>query len=277
MKVIVHLFILALSAASALAQYDAPHRVLVPVFIDRYLEGGYGSKWVTDLTGYNAGDMPAYVGGPGCVLPEGCGEQRPPHAAFFLQSLGTGTDSNAGMFLYVYDDSKVTFSLRIQDLSRQALTWGTALPVVRYPQSSTGEINLLDLPIDERFRVAIRVYDMDYSTGQRVRLRIFDEGSQFFEGSTVPLVDTEFTLPPGPADEKLVPIHPSASFIADIRTAFPVLQSLQPIETPLGTHLPRVRVQLDPIDGGFHYWAFASVTNNEAQHVTVITPGIVPP
>ena len=33
-----------------------------------------------------------------------------------------------------------------------------------------------------------------------------------------------------------------------------------------------VRVRLEPVEPGMRYWAFATVTNNETQHVTTITP-----
>lgn len=33
-----------------------------------------------------------------------------------------------------------------------------------------------------------------------------------------------------------------------------------------------VRAEIEPLTEGLRYWAFVSVTNNETQHVTTITP-----
>lgn len=35
---------------------------------------------------------------------------------------------------------------------------------------------------------------------------------------------------------------------------------------------PFVRVEVEPLGEGARFWAFVSVTNNETQHVTLITP-----
>jgi hypothetical protein len=36
--------------------------------------------------------------------------------------------------------------------------------------------------------------------------------------------------------------------------------------------VPRVRVDVEAVSAGLRFWAFASVTNNATQHVTVVTP-----
>jgi hypothetical protein len=49
--------------------------------------------------------------------------------------------------------------------------------------------------------------------------------------------------------------------MTDLTAAFPQLASAQ-----------LLRIVLDPVSADLRFWAFVSVTNNETQHVTVITP-----
>jgi hypothetical protein len=36
--------------------------------------------------------------------------------------------------------------------------------------------------------------------------------------------------------------------------------------------LDKVRVEVTPLTEGLRFWTFVSITNNETQHVTTITP-----
>lgn len=48
--------------------------------------------------------------------------------------------------------SDVETTLRVQDASRQSLTWGTEIPVVRERDVLTRAFSFLDVPTDARFR-----------------------------------------------------------------------------------------------------------------------------
>jgi hypothetical protein len=156
----------------------------------------------------------------------------------------------------------VIFNLRVRDLSRQALTWGTTIPVIREAQTFASRLELLDVPTDARFRVALRVYDFDAPNSRSVRLRIYDRSKD----NPVP------TLPPQTALVDVVlrletPVEdvygaiPASAAVTDLIGAFPQLSSA-----------PIVRIVLDPVSTDLRFWAFASVTNDETQHVTAITP-----
>jgi hypothetical protein len=65
--------------------------------------------------------------------------------------------------------------LRVQDLSRQALTWGTEVPIVDENDVIPGRVDLAGVPAESDFRPMLRIYDFDGTPESLVRLRIFDE------------------------------------------------------------------------------------------------------
>jgi len=191
---------------------------------------------------------------------------------------------NAGTFLYISNTGigKVTFGLRVQDTSRQSSTWGTSVPVVREKDIYTGKLQLLNIPVNANFRAALRVYDFDTTSPnpRLVRLRIYDMcGIGPFDNTVpfpctpaTPLVDTTLSLvPAGPNASFSMPTNPATTMIGDLVSNFPQLAALPP-RPGEETGIPRVRIDIDPITPSLRFWAFASVTHNVTQHVTVITP-----
>lgn len=235
-------------------------RILLPVFLNPGVElpGAFGSRWVTDLVGFNDSarhvkvtQTPLFA----CGLPEGCPQPADAKSTFRMQ-LNPPTSQGLGQLLYVEraGSQAVTFNLRIQDLSRQSLTWGTELPVVRESDVFSTSLILLNVPLESRFRQALRIYDFDGELGRTVRLRIY-------EGDSSPaLVDSIVSLGSAlPAQE--FPERPGQAQIGDLVIEFTQLLSAD-----------RVRIQIDPSSPGVRFWAFLSITNDETQHVTTITP-----
>ena len=148
--------------AQTRAMYE---RLLVPIVINASVgevPGAFGSRWVTRLVGYNASNEAIFVDQSflGCQIT--CPIRTvPPNSTFALTDfvLRSGT----GSFLHVArpHNNSVTFNLRVQDLSRQALTWGTELPVVSESEAFMDTLQLLNIPTDPRFRAAIRIYDFE--------------------------------------------------------------------------------------------------------------------
>jgi hypothetical protein len=229
-------------------------RVLIPLFVSGSLPGAFGSLWTTQLTVRNESDDSVVV----TNLPIGlCGLCPPsePRSTFSLPLFVH--NPNAGTFLYIGSPGagKVTFTLRVQDVSRQAQTWGTAVPVVRERDVHSDTLQLLDIPTDRRFRTTLRVYDFDTPDNRSVRLRIYA-----LNGNT-PLVDTTLTLQGPRQDYPSFPDRPASAMIGDLVTAFPQL-----------VIAGRLRIVIDSVTSGVRFWAFVSVTNDETQHVTVIAP-----
>jgi len=265
-------------APSLLAQHaQVPYeRVLVPVL--GTVNGAYGSIWKTEFIGQNESDEAVDV--TSCPVCLGIPETPlvPPHSTFVPQVAPDSRRSGGGVFVYVGQPGtgKVTFNLRVQDTSRQEQTWGTSIPVVREKDVYTTTLHLLDVPVDPRFRSALRVYDFDTNDGdpKQVRVRVYDLCGAFFTPLPVDCptgaarIDTVLTLTGGAG-----PQYPSTATVGDIVNAFPELGNVQPIPQPFGDARPAaVRIDIDPVTPNLRFWAFVSATNNATQHVTAILP-----
>lgn len=252
------------SAPSGQAQEERPvlDRFLVPIVIDGESPGAFGSRWVTRLVIHNASNDTVNVTQAfGCSLATCPNQAVPPHTTVFdlpngfvLDDGVTGTRSGTGAFVHVrrlYRDS-MSFNLRVQDLSRQALTRGTELPLVHESEAFLKTLQLINVPTDARFRVAIRFYDFEPgNTDRHVRMRVYS-------GTNQPLAETTVALVP---NLRLLNYLPGYAQFVDLVGAFPQVAASE-----------TVRVEITPLSEGLRFWAFASVTNNETQHVTTITP-----
>ncbi|MGZ4808063.1 MAG: hypothetical protein ACXV7D_01935, partial [Thermoanaerobaculia bacterium] len=119
---------LLLHATAVCAQFQdqAPYeRVLIPIMSTAHVPGAYGSLWAPFLTIRNDSDSQVVVTEFPlgiCVSP--CGALEP-HSTSLVGF--NAPNPNGGLFVYVGSPGagKVSFSLRIQDFSRQSLSWGT--------------------------------------------------------------------------------------------------------------------------------------------------------
>lgn len=240
--------------------------VLLPIaLVDT--PGALGSLWRTHFTFYNAGDEPlvgmgafdlAYPFYSGCFFPI-CPEPDTiaPRASarLFIQQPG----GPPGVLLWIRKDriAGVAFELRVQDISRQATTWGTEVPVVRTGDLHSSTLRLVNVPLDARFRQALRLYDLSASTSPAVLVRFIDaDVDRVLHEAVIPLT----TLPS--LDDlyrgfRLFPAYADIGNVADL---------------PQLADSARVHIEVEPLAPDMRFWAFVSVTNNETQHVTLVTP-----
>lgn len=229
-------------------------RILLPVALPSEVPGAFGSRWVTHLIARNDTDAAVII----TPSPAGCAITVCPTREVSARTTVIPEFAPAfphpGAFLFVSrpGSDHVTFNLRVQDVSREALTWGTEIPVVRQQDVHTDRLTLLDVPTDTRFRSALRIYDFDGSSGSVVLVRVFD-----LSGADV-LAETTLQLnsPGGISD----PSVPGFAQVLSLSDTFP-----QTINR-------RLRIEITPQTAGLRFWAFVSVTNDETQHVTLITP-----
>jgi hypothetical protein len=242
------------ATALFLVSPDAPHdaaffeRVLLPVVYSG--SGLLGSQWTTEAVVENArsGPLPLFVltGDPFfCPIPEGC-------RILFAATRETAPlrwPWPTGVFVYAARPNSLRFNILIRDLSRQSEALGTEIPVVREGDWKEDGVTLLNVPSDSRFRVALRIYlEDDHLAVGSMAVRVFRMSEN------TPLI------------ERFVPVGrerggiPAMGWIGDIGPAF----GIAPGE-PL-------RIVIDSPVAGQRFWAFASVTNNDTQHVTVISP-----
>jgi hypothetical protein len=227
-------------------------RILIPIAIGPS-PGEFGSLWTSELWVHNeASTDRTFDADEFCVAlcpPKSLASGETRQVPFSPQPPG-----DPGLIAYVAGaDGDVTFNLRVQDLSRQAETWGTEIPAVREGDFLSGTKSLLNIPVDARFRQMLRIYTVDAGEA-RFRVRAF----ALFTDETLGTVDIALRSPSAGAQ---FPYKPSYSQVGDLVVLFP---------RTLG--LVTVGLQLIPLTADVRYWAFISVTNNETQHVTTVTP-----
>jgi hypothetical protein len=144
----------------------------------------------------------------------------------------------------------LSFALRIRDVSRHAEGLGTQIPVVREKDLYHGTImTLLDVPIDPGHRVKVRIYALEpFDELHRAgRVVIFRQNNHVAEALVYRL--TRNCAGSACAGEP---------YYAEV--------DLRP-----GAAGARVNVYIEPpLDATT--WAFATVTNNATQQVTIVTP-----
>lgn len=253
LPLLVVLFVAATASAQNRAAYEA---VLVPVFQEG--AGDHGSRWVTELRLFNSASTVAGFVNPVSTLGPECQLGACSSALYPGQPVWFNNAPNLPFGIVLYEPrshaGSVHYNLRIRDLSRQLQTWGTEIPVVRESEMSTQAIHLFDLPTSTAFRNSLRIYSL--SDEPQVRVQVYGHP----DGVERELVDETVKLVRTPYDRPDFPMLPSYYGIHDIATVFPRLRDFA-----------LVRVAISSPDA-IPFWAFVSVTNNDTQHVTTITP-----
>ncbi|HEY3054078.1 MAG TPA: hypothetical protein VGK04_11895 [Thermoanaerobaculia bacterium] len=219
-------------------------RVLVPVYA--FGPGAFGSNWMTEVTVLNSSfyDIEAY-------RRSGRVKGRS------TMTLDFGASRAGGVLFFPPRDfsSQMQFGSLVRDTSRQAEDWGTEVPVVREGEFRRATFSLLNIPVDSRFRQTIRIYNVD-SVEDFVPLFVYSMNtSALIAEKSIPLHSANpcKRFQPCASDE------PAMATI-DLLTTFPEAAGQD-------------RVRIDIVgDSSSRLWAFASVTNNQTQHVTTITP-----
>lgn len=239
-------------------------KVLLPVYLDGTVAGANGTQWRTDFWVRNGGASSVLLAPWECPPGSACpavfpltktlvaGESLHNLPVFFRPPT-----ANPGRMLFVSRSGaeNVAMQLRFADVSRASLNGGTEMPVVREKSFRSGKVSLLNVPLDSRYRLLLRVYDVAH-TEARFRVTFYAQAAG--TGNT-PEHSVELTATSNDTgDFRLSPAY--AQYSID--------QLLQ---------LPRVwpdalRIEIEPLTPGSRFWAFASVTNNDTQLVTLVTP-----
>jgi hypothetical protein len=158
--------------------------------------------------------------------------------------------------------SEVTFATRIRDLSRAAVSAGTEIPVIREDRMSAGPIYLLNVPIEPRFRQTLRVYALPDVERPEVEVRYFRQPVPALRPS-----DFEIRL----LRVERIALRTRAS--TEEFQFFPAIAEVANVETfPEFVGESTIWVEIVPLTPGLRIWALLSITNNENQQVTIISP-----
>jgi hypothetical protein len=231
--------------------------ILIPLIFAG--KGAFGSEWTTDLWVHNSNAFDVTQLGP--FITRVCVTAPCPSPIEALSTVKyNGVLSSPpyphGVIMNVARDGAagLHFSLRVRDLTRQAEALGTEIPVLRERDLRAGAFSLPDIPTDARYRVKLRVYALDYAldrAGGPVEVR--------FHRMTAPFTQAGTTLLNMSAATRDIPAYAEA----DLEQIFPKLAAAGPL-----------RVEIRPLVSTAKpsYWAFISITNNQTQHVTAVTP-----
>lgn len=239
-------------------QLSEAEKHLLPIAIAESVRGAFGSEFITELTIFNASASTVFVEGveyPNCQF-VGCG----------LPTLGAGNtlytrpgsyQNGVGILRFAPASAadSIIVQLRVHDVSRRLSTWGTEIPVIRERDTFKGPIHLLDVPADGNFRTMLRIYDLAPSESHSVNVKISDVTAA---GREDPYATGQL-------------IHERTISLPTQRNQFGY--AMLAIDPVIGLRPGRrLRVSIVPNISDMKLWAFVSVTHNETQHITVITP-----
>lgn len=228
-------------------------RILFPILSNT--RGQHGSEWRTEAVISNPkpwfvefyNDITSIV----CVTYP-CGERLGPNMT--LRFEGGSHPGGVALLAPWPEAEQLAFALRVRDVSREAESFGTDIPVVRESQMFVNtDLTFLDVPFDARYRVKLRVYAFSpfpSNAGAFVAVR---------------------TDPPGPVGPGIGPtgVMLTRNCSGNGCYAVPMYGEM---DLQLGG-AARSDVYLDTEHlPGSPVWAFITVTNNETQQVTIITP-----
>lgn len=230
-------------------------RLLLPLYISP-IEGAFGSRFHTDFTARLVeSSAPVNIHGlryP-CVVTCIQGPDQPYVLAPGTReanSDNTEPTGTPGAFLYVEKSrvGDVAMNLRAYDSSRSADNFGTELPIVRARDfTPRGEqLSLIGIPSDPRFRQMLRIYGYGhFGAGLYVEI----DGDNYHSEHLLDMPANRGLFVPGYVEFTGFPTGVGA-----VRVTITVAGNRTSVAEP------------------FIYWAFVSVTNNETQHITTITP-----
>ena len=255
-------FVMAMTCVLAMtAQEPSPdlERILLPIVAEP-LGGENGAVWETDV--WLMLHDPVFMGpilNRSCLPP--CGPPAPPlpppGEAVRPSLFRTRPGEPHGILLFITrgQSHSFTLSVRVADTSQRPTSAGIAVPVVT-ERDLRPVIHLLNIDSSDASRVRIRVYDAFALQSRLVRLRVFD-----MMGEDRLILEMEGELRPPPSETVpgwSFPIRPASA-------EFTLPPRLVTGDDPL-------RIEITSDDGDARLWAFATVTNNTTNQVTLVTP-----
>ncbi|MFA6954689.1 MAG: hypothetical protein WC538_02315 [Thermoanaerobaculia bacterium] len=245
--------------------------LLLPIHIPNVVEGAYGSRWIIDWSVLNENETPLEAGLDLLAIDVSCQVTCPAFPPLYpgavesylrLVSPNIGSPPPVALFHVRKEAAEhLTGSLRTRDLTRQSENWGCEIPIIRERELQSS-VTLVDVPREERFRQRLRIYDPVYPA-EPARVEFFDPSGPLLVAKEVELawpVGSIGGLPPVgrfPGSPGF-PLQPAVAEI-DLG-AVPELQGHE-----------RIRIRVTARYGQ-KIWAFVSITNNETQHVSTVTP-----
>ena len=225
-------------------------RVLLPTFTPP-VHGAFGSEFHTDLRISNRGTGKVSFYGLQARCPFQVCDEIPADVPFHVEG-GEEIEpddvvyrGNPAKFIWMKKDpgAAMTMSLRVHDVTRADLNFGTEIPIVKDDEWVNNRIVFVGVPSDPRFRNTLRIY------GQFPFTALVKVGNREAVRVPMSLTNTMFEVPYGvfsdfPSDTG--PVRVTIDAVDDL------LQPIAAMDVPM--------------------WAMITVTNNETQAISTITP-----
>ncbi|MDQ3282467.1 MAG: hypothetical protein M3Q69_13785 [Acidobacteriota bacterium] len=244
-------------------------RFFVPFYMQP-IDGANGSRWAVETWLYSrAEEFVVVAPTPGDCGPVMCMSSRAVYAgeqpSFFIPYQNVPT----GLLVHVRGThaNEVVIESKIRDISRNQASAGVEVPVVREDRFSAGALTLLNVPLDPRFRALLRVYALPEAPSREVEIRYLrmpplQNDSEHHDVVVLRAERRSLQAPPAPA-------YP---YGAEYLTPYLEIPSLASVPGVAGES--SIWIEIRPVSPGLRIWAFVSITNNETQEVTLVTPPV---
>jgi hypothetical protein len=245
--------------------------LLLPIYTANVVDGAYGSRWISDWSVLNENETPLAAGLDLLTIDSSCPVTCPVFPPLFPGAVEsylrlvspTGDSPSPAALFHVRKEATehLSGSLRTRDFTRQSENWGCEIPIIRESELRSS-VSLVDVPREERFRQRLRIYDPVYPA-EPARVEFFDPS-----GPLLAVREVELAWPAGSSGG----LPPEGRFAGSI--GFPLQPAFAEIDLGAVPELQgheRIRIRVTARSGQ-KIWAFVSITNNETQHVSTVTP-----
>ncbi len=255
--------LLGLGANAAVGAESPYRRILLPLYAADPRPGAYGSLWKSQFVLHNGSPSRSYLISTcwgACQADLVADEELVPGETQTGLPIRYRLSANAvgGAVLYMSSESSppddlepVAFQLRVTDLSRMATAAGAEVPVVREKEFRTSTIHVLNIPTDARFRLAVRVFEMNLARAD-FSIRVLDQ-------ATDAVLSTRQVTAQNSDLEHRMSFAPGFVGLDDLLVGNPAPPAI-------------IRVEIEPLTAGAAFWAYVSITNNDSQQFTLVTP-----
>ena len=232
-------------------------RILVPIIFSG--PGAFGSQWVTEGQIYNGGDF-GFPWFPDVAKPACSGSCELEWRGLIPLS-AFGSQPN-GRILFVprgFADQLAIGGV-VRDVSREEISRGSELPIAREKDFRTEEIAFPNIPVDARYRLMLRIYDLE-GVAQAATVTIYRGTPSSGPGISLPITTR---LIPMSAPCTTTPCNSARPAYASVD-----ISALIPASVPGPV---TVIVSSPSSSAPAPMWALLSITNNTTQQVTTIRP-----
>jgi len=248
------LVLLLLACAAGAQTQPEPHFLLIPLTASGE-PGANGSRWVVETFAQNRTDRGIwFTQVTECWLSaeHACDSWLAPGQAAILP-----LTFRPYHYFYVLDpdSNAISLSAFVRNVGANATPWGTALPIARYEDFREGPVRIRPVPNTGSHRLSVRAYSWPGAV-RSLTIELWSPDPETL--APVELLMSRQVSATSSGEQYIGGLYEAHNLLADVSA---------PPERPV-----EIRVVPPSSAASTVFWAFASVTHNETQHVTVFEP-----